>query len=80
MTMLVLLCGGSSWGLHALSLSWLWALPLGILGGFLLFCIGLAFEARSRHGCEQLPPFPRSDSDPRIPRIPDSPPPGRPGP
>jgi hypothetical protein len=72
MTVLGLLCAGSSWGIHALGLRWLWSVPLGLVAGLVLYCVLLALESRHPHGCVALPPFPPGDDTPYppIPRPP----------
>lgn len=77
MTFLALLCAGSSWGIHALGLRWLWAVPLGLAAGFVLYCVWLALDSRHSHGCCPPPTFPRSDDTP-YPPIPRPPGPSSP--
>lgn len=64
LTVLLLLCGGSSWGLHALGLTWAWAVPCGAVAGFVVFCVGLSLDHRRREGCHGPRRFPDPD-DPR---------------
>jgi hypothetical protein len=67
MTFLALLCAGSSWGIHALGLRWLWAAPLGLVAGVVLYVVWLILDSRHRHGCCEPPPFPRDVDTPSIP-------------
>ena len=77
MTVLALLCAGSAWGLHVLGLRWLWAAPLGIVAGIVLWAVFLALDVRNRSGCCVPPPFPPNQDTPYPPiprpRDPNSP-------
>lgn len=77
MMVLALLCAGSSWGIHALGLRWLWAAPLGLVAGLVLYCVWLALDARNHRGCCNLPPFPPGHDTP-YPPIPKPPGPSSP--
>jgi hypothetical protein len=72
MLFFALLCGGSSWTIHALGLRWLWAVPLGIVGGMALYIAWLvAVDSRRPRGCVDLPPYEKPDR----PSVPMKPPP-----